>query len=145
MLTNPFWKDVFKSYSECYINISPKTSQEINKVKIYNTLIKVVGSPIRNKQYLKHGVHLINDVIDKDGSFLTYEQFKSKYGHIVNLFEYNSLLSSIKNYLKRLEICPDLQLLNHLMPLPLSILLNSLKGCRQIYDRIIHTNKTFIL
>ena len=28
------------------------------------------------------------------------------------------------------------------MPLPLSILLKSTKGCRQIYDRIIHTNKS---
>ena len=104
--------------------------------------IKVGGSFIRNKKYLKNGIYFINDIIDKNGYFLTYEQFKNKYDNIANFLEYTSLISSIKEYIKRLKIDPDVQLLEPIMPLALSILLQSKKGCRPVYARLVHTNST---
>ena len=140
-IDNPFWKEVFKAYYDCCIGITPSNSTEINKVNIlYNMNIKVGGSFVRNKKYLESGIYFINDILDKYGSFLTFEQFKNKYNNIVNFLEYNSLISSIKEYINHLKIDPGVKLIEPNIPLPLSILIKSKKGCRHVYDRLVHTN-----
>lgn len=54
-LDNPFWKDA--AYSECCIDISPKTSQEINKINIlYNNNIRIGGYSLRIKLFTKHAL-----------------------------------------------------------------------------------------
>ena len=83
----------------------------------------------------------MNDIIDKDGSFLSFGHCKQKYGDIVNFLEFSCLVSSIKKYLKLLNISADTKQQEPNISLPLSILLKSKKGCRHIYDKIIYADK----
>ena len=139
---NPFWKEVLESYARCCLSITPSKPHEINNVNIlYNKNIKVGGSSIKNKQFLKHGIHVINDIIDKEGSFLSFEQFKQKYGDIVNFLEFSSVIASTRKYINHLNISTDTKHPDPNISLSIATLLKSKKGCRHIYDRIIYADK----
>ena len=45
---------------------------------------------------LKNGVSIINDLLDENGSFLSYEDFKIKYQLQCHFLDYHSILNAIK-------------------------------------------------
>ena len=60
---------------------------------------------------------------------MSFQNIFDKYGNITHFLEYASLISSLNEYL-----------VEPLLPLPISVLLSTNKGCRSIYDRIIGKN-----
>jgi hypothetical protein len=47
------------------------------------------------KDWFEKGVRSINDLINEDGIYLTLDQFQGKKQIVVNVFNYNSIVSAI--------------------------------------------------
>ena len=141
LISNPFWRDVYSAYSFFLGKLIPKNQKEAKCVYLFgNNNIKIGGKPIYKHKFIKKNIYTINDLLKNEG-FLTFTEFTHKFGSITNFLEYGSIISATKAYLKRITI-QDIgrRLEEPLLPLSLSILLKTKKGCRHIYDKMMHNN-----
>ena len=141
---NPFWKDVYMSYYNFCSTISSKDAKEIKREYIFfNKKITAGGKTLFRRRFLDRGIYTINDVVKSDGTFLSFQNMIDTYGNITNFLDYASIISSIKAYIKNMNINLGTSKLDEpMMPLPLSILLQAKKGCRIIYDRLFDNKRT---
>ncbi len=97
-----FWKDVF--YSWCLYNFKiPDTRAEIeNQVIWYNSLLKI-GRKMQVFPNAKNaGIMYIKDIINGDGTLLSYNEIVGRYGNCMTIMEYNSVKSCIPQDWKRI-------------------------------------------
>ena len=52
------------------------------------------------KKWVKKGIYYIQDILNENGKFLTYEEFKCRYSLQVNFLHYFQILASIPVGLK---------------------------------------------
>jgi hypothetical protein len=62
----------------------------------FNNKIMIGNKSIFYKDWFEKGVRSINDLINEDGIYLTLDQFQEKNQIVVNLFNYNSIVSAIR-------------------------------------------------
>ena len=62
----------------------------------FNNKIMIGNKSIFYKDWFEKGVRSINDLINEDGTYLTLDQFQGKKQIVVNLFNYNSIVSAIR-------------------------------------------------
>lgn len=94
---NPFWADVLKVWGSLPRE-SPTTAREILSESIwYNNMIKKQGQPIFYPVWFSKGVKFVNDLVDENGSLLSYGNFQQKYDIQISFIEYNGLIGIIPN------------------------------------------------
>ncbi|XP_062599221.1 uncharacterized protein LOC134260692 [Saccostrea cucullata] len=99
-LKNKFWIDVFKSW------IILQNHEIVSEVAgdsplFYNPMIRIGGKPFYNKQMFNNNIRRVNDIINEDGSFLSFESFCNTYPMIkMNFLEYSSIIHAIKSWIK---------------------------------------------
>ena len=93
-IRNPFWKDVCNAYNHLLTNYCNVPScQPLWK----SCLIKINNSSVYYKQWYDKGVRFVNDLLDNNGSFLSFDEFQTKYNITTNFIQYYGLCRSIKD------------------------------------------------
>ena len=91
--TNPFWKDVFLAYSSLQsVTCMNTPCQPLWK----NSLICIDNKSILYNSWYKNGIMFINDLLNDDGGFLTFDAFKLKWEVNVNFLQYFGMCEAIK-------------------------------------------------
>ncbi|XP_035670376.1 uncharacterized protein LOC118411954 [Branchiostoma floridae] len=100
---NPFFKDVLKAWLSFQFK-PPETLKEIQAQLLWcNSSIVIENTPIIWEKPLKHGIYYINDLLDTNGRFLSYNGLLAKFGTAFDKLEYNQILSAIpRNWKKKL-------------------------------------------
>ena len=97
---NLFWKDVLTyltSFVKKYKYFS-KTEAK-NSSFLYNSKIKIGRSEIKDRILKEKNIFLINQFMNED-RFQTYREFKHQYNIKINMLRFNSIVSSVKSYIK---------------------------------------------
>ena len=99
---NPFWEDVFKAWS--YINIQEEDIFFQKECIFHNKYIKINNKSIFFQDWYIKGITHINDILDEQGIFYSWDFFSEKFDIQNQSFRYLSLLHSIpKNWKKRIK------------------------------------------
>ena len=101
---NPFWKDVFKYYSDFRDQLKIKCNEDIMSICIW--LNKNVGTEsILFLDWLKVGIHSIGDILNSQGILLSMNDIQQRYNFRINFLNYytlkrklNLLSKNIKNH-----------------------------------------------
>ena len=144
---NPFWKDVFQALHHLFTsfkNVQSLTFHDfLNEPIWYNDGILINRKPIFYRRLYSAGVHIVNDLLDEDGKFLSFDEFSRRIPGTLNFIEYNGLLISIRQFkLHRYPNVPALErrLSAPTIPYVLTVIMKSKRGCRDIYEKIIQNN-----
>ena len=140
---NPFWKNALQHYSLFIQKIIPKTSSELHSIPIwYNENIKAGDKHLFKQNYYEKGILLINDIVNINGDFLSYNDFQQIYNVKTHFLEYASILSSVKFYSKHFTFKDD-KAKNHTpdQPIQIKLINENRKGCKHIYNRLQSTNE----
>lgn len=105
--SNVFWKDVFQSY----LTIFQASDNIIFKQKFfsmpvwYNTNICVGNKTIYVKLWYEHGVKIVSDFLNNDGTFLSQHDFEKQFS-LTNIctMQFNSVISAISKFLKTMSV-----------------------------------------
>ncbi len=79
------------------------------------------------------GISYINDVVDENGKFLSYDNIKQKFGISEDVMKYNSIISALKQASKH-HISGDYKMEQPFVPSFVKILLKSTKGTHDMYS-----------
>ena len=91
---NPFWKDVFSIYSK----LQTKTIYNIACQPLWkNNFIQIDNACLFYKSWYKKGLIVINDLLENDGTFLSFNSFMIKYNVKVNFLQYFGICEAIKS------------------------------------------------
>ena len=130
---NPFWKDVFESWSE-YVRNSLDSLEEnyvCHQPIWYNH--KIHFRFIRN--WYKQGILNVNDLYDAEGRLYTLEELKQIFNISGTFIEYNALIKAIPKRWKEIihqKLCE--KLIYPSQPKWIAKLLECKKGCRSVYN-----------
>ena len=97
---NLFWFDVIKHYRRAYSLCKADTADDfLSECIQFNTHIKKGNTYFNLESWLPQGIRKIGDLLDEDGNYFTFEQFKLYYpGLRTDRKEYVQVLNSIKGY-----------------------------------------------
>ena len=113
-----------------------------------NSLILVDNGPVCYPHWKRKGVIFVNDLLEQDGSFLTFDRFIDIFHIATNFLEYYGIIAAIKSTWRRFLINLGHKFDNPINSFVNIILCNDSLKCRSIYDKIINSrdtdNKTFL-
>ena len=139
---NSFWKDVFLSYKRFTNCVPYEEEQEVQAEPLfYNDKFKVGNIYFHYKDWSNKNIYFVKDLLDDNGTFLSYREFCEKYEFSVNFLQYMGCIGTIKKYLTENNIHITTKM-NLITPKPLQIISQSKKGSRIFYD--IMLEKVFI-
>ena len=69
-----------------------------------NQDITIEGKSLFWRRWAKNGIYYIQDIVNENGKFLTFEEFNQKYNMSVNFFNFFQILTSIPPNLKSKEV-----------------------------------------
>jgi hypothetical protein len=138
-LNNEFWKDVWNGFTSLSLTALPKSWEEFLSLPIwFNQMFKIAGRSFCDKKYLEKGIVFINDLMDRNGRFLTFEDFKNKYSVQTNFLQFNNIIHSLRSFLDSLNIVHKaVKLTEPIQPFLAKFLNKTKKGCRIIYDSML--------
>lgn len=138
-ISNPFWSEVFQSWSAIYKVDKSKTPS--HEPLWYNPKITVGGNSVLYKNYQNSQVIFINDLISEDGSFLSYDYIRNSLKVKTNFLEYTGLKKAIS---KNQEFTQN-QLIKYaspFIPSTISIFFKNKKGCKDMYKTLVKSKLT---
>ena len=102
---NPFWTNVFQAYHNLYDCTELDIAEDVLIEPLFlNPKLKINGNVFNFIPWSNKQITSIKDLIKEDGSFLTIQEFNTKYNINVRALEYLGCVSSIKAYLKKRKI-----------------------------------------
>ena len=142
---NHFWKDVFGALDSFNSCITEQTLDNfLNEPVWYNSDIRVNNRCIFNRRMFESGVRIINDLIDENGKFISFEQYIANTSVNINFLEYNSLLMAIRQ-LKTKKYSDlaafDSNIQTPTVPNMIKDIIKVQNGCRHIYQKYIKNNE----
>ena len=142
-IENKFWKDVIDSFNLFLKQTNPTTWSELLRVPIWqNCMIKVGGSAVFYKNWIENGNILINDLLDVTGELINYNTFRKQFSISTNVLQFEGLIRSIRKYISTFNFDPfQFRQDNPTCPFPLSCILKTKKGCRNLYDKLVIKDK----
>ena len=128
---------------QSFININKvkdsKQEQVLKSPLFYNENIKIGGSYIYYSSWFQIGIRYINDLINDNGEFYTYEEFKDITGIHPNTLVYHGTIRAIKSYLKEIKVSITHKETSPFIPSYVSSLIQH-NGSKVTYD-ILNENK----
>ena len=91
---NPFWKNIIEIWAELNKDNYEDTDY-LSRPIWYNPNIKIGNNFIFWNNISEAGVNFINDLIDEDGEFLSYEEFVNAYNIRIDFLNYAALIHAI--------------------------------------------------
>lgn len=105
--SNNFWKDVLHSWLKVLrtIDYSLSTTNVCAMPIWYNTNICVGNKTIYVKLWYEHGVKIVSDFLNNDGTFLSQHDFEKQFS-LTNIFtmQFNSVISAISKFFKTMSV-----------------------------------------
>jgi exonuclease III len=103
--SNLFWRDVFQSYLEFYNKVDIDSPELVLLEPLFcNDKFKIDGSVFDFKTWAEAGIFAVKDLVQENGKFYSYENFKLKFQIQVPLLKYYGCISSIRKYLRKTGI-----------------------------------------
>lgn len=140
--SNLFWKDVLYSWGivQNKAKLSERENLELHNIW-YNNDIVIGEKTLFYKNYWKAGIMYINDILDKNGKFLHFEDFKKTFEIKTNFLEYSTLIKAIKLFVFRYggnNISSKAS--QPFIPQNIKVLMSYKSGCKQIYKILCKCN-----
>ena len=133
---NPFWKDVFSIFSKLQrIAVNNVSCQPLWK----NNYIQVNNECVFYKSWYDKGITVVNDLLEDDGTFLTFNSFKQKYDLNVNFLQYFGMREAIKKGYDKRNAFEKMD--QPLRPDIISLISKYKKGCSHIYSTFLARDK----
>ena len=145
-IKNSFWKDVLYSWVLLQQKQILTSTEDIQGLNIwYNSKILKDNKPFSYNNYIRKGIIFINDLLDDEGNFLTFQIFREKYDIKTNFLNYASLVKAVKAFLNSLDNINNktfITLQTPILPFKIKIFLNKSVGNKAIYNLL--NNKKII-
>ena len=93
--------DYFKELRQVPVN---QDSYESDLLLWNNQNITIEGKLLFWKRWAENRIYYIQDILNENGKFLTFEEFNRKYNMSVNFFNFFQILTSIPPNLKSKEV-----------------------------------------
>ena len=91
-IKNLFWKDVLLSFEELQTKYKNDSSEYFLKTPLFhNSCLKIGGVPIFYKRWFLKGIYYINDLYNKDGIPMTYNEFIGMLDIKTNFLEFQGI------------------------------------------------------
>ena len=105
----PFYRNILSVWQELHSK-TPHNIKEMKEEILWNNrFIKIGGRSIFYKAWTSKGIQKLNDLLDSNGLFFSFENFKSKYGVRGTFLDYAGLLAAIpKNWKNAILDCNQL-------------------------------------
>lgn len=147
-ISNPFWKDVLRSWACFCEEIKIESVCQILNSPIWNNTNMVRGQTFYIKDWFEKGIRQISDLLDNQGNFYDFETFKTIFNIRGTFLEYNALLTKIpeewKIQIRENRITYILSSFEVRCNIYVKYLIKDKKGCRRFYDIMTKTNETTI-
>ena len=104
-----FWREVLEAWCIYNFHTPVSTQQVLTQNLWFNSFIKVQNMVIFYRNWYEGGITTIVDLLNENGSLMTYEQFSDKYTDVtVNRLTYYGVLSAIPRHWKQLLLDRDI-------------------------------------
>jgi len=90
-----FWQDIINVWADINDNNHTAPENALIQHLWYNPKIKVASKQVVRKNWCKKGVFFINDLMERDGGFMTLEGFNNKYNLNVNFIDFHGLINAL--------------------------------------------------
>jgi len=94
-----FYRDVLNAWEEI-IMYTPTTTKIDNEILWNNHFITIGGKSIFYQQWYNAGVKNLSDILDEEGNFLSFPEFRKKYKIKTNFLRYFGLCNATPKYWK---------------------------------------------
>ena len=134
-ISNVFWKDVLKAVSTMLKLSKPNSLEDFLLTQIHeNSLIKIGGKAIFLKNWYQKGIYYINDLLNKNAEFYTFQEFLKTFNIKTNFLQYTGIIGAIKTLAKKLQMNIHKKLPSPVQPQVVKILTKNSKGCGDFYN-----------
>ena len=131
---NVFWKDVLQSFINMNKVVELEPEQVLKSPLFYNDNIKIGETYIYHSSWFQKGIRYINDLLNVNGEFYTYEQFKDITGINSNTLLYHGTIRAVKSYFKEIKVNITHKEKAPFIPSHISPLLQQRSCSKVIYD-----------
>ena len=128
---NPFWKEVLLAWSdlvELFIdNIACQPLWNNPRIKMNDKVMYLRSWSVK-------GIRFVNDILEVDGSFLSYFDFQHRFGIQTNFLQYYGLCNAIRSGFKKsthVHVIP--KAVEPIIPEALNLIVKTKSGCSHIY------------
>ena len=102
-IEDPFTKELIETWS--LLNFKKQLSNFGITPILYNSLIRIDNKPIHYRNWSTAGIYFVNDLLEEDSQFLTFDTFKKKFAIKAHFLQYHGVICAISN-IKRKNHCP---------------------------------------
>ena len=137
-IKNNFWIDTFSAFQTIQDKTEIQSWYDLISQPIWNNnKIKVGNKTIFYKKWFKNNIVYISDLLDENGSFLSFENLQKIYKIKTNFLIYASLQNSIKSILASQKIIMQTDNPKPFIPFNIKIFCTNKKGTKHIYNTLI--------
>ena len=140
-VTNPFWKDVLMAVKNILDKYPDYYSNYLKIPLWYYPNVTVGRKPVYYENWFKNGIFYINDLVNQDLEFMSYDQFLQQTHVNTTFLHFHGLISSLKALKQKLkETCNFTEFEQAFIPMNLKIFLEKPKGTEKMYSLLIENN-----
>ena len=139
---NAFWKSVFSAWKDFTVLLKPPKNEDVLSSSIWhNEMIKVGHRCILYKEWFRHGILYVNDLLTSEGEFLSADEIYKKYDVRINFLHLHGIKKAIRN-----SYSDFLDQTYNSLALPfqgfnVKTVLMDPKGCKRFYNILLTNNK----
>jgi hypothetical protein len=100
-ITNKFWREVLEAWSIYNYDDTVDNTDVTLQTIWFNSSIKVGHNTIFYKEWYRKGIKIIDDLLDENKQFLTFQQFVNKYNVNTDFVTYYGIIQAIPGQWKR--------------------------------------------
>ena len=139
---NTFWKSVFSAWKDFVLVLNPNNREEVLRSSIWhNAKIKVGNKSVLYKTWYDHGILYINDLLTKEGEFISVDDMYRKYGVRTNFLRLLGLRKAIENSFSNMLGQSKNVLQLPFQSLHVKTVRLDTKGCKRFYNIFQSGNK----
>ena len=107
-----FYNEILKYFSDLKALYNSNLTSNRDIILFNNKEILIGRKPLFNKEWFAKGIRTINDLLDNDGKFLSFESFQNKFGFTrTNFLQFYQVIHAIpKNLVSKAlttKLCPS--------------------------------------
>ena len=141
-IDNKFWYDTFSAWIKFSEKIRIDSWRQFLLQPIwFNNFVKVGGRCIFYKKWFEKGIYYINDLVDTNGEFLSFDNIINVQQVSTNFLQVQGLLRTLTQIKNKINFDnTNYKLTLPQKPLSLELLTRDAKGCQRIYRILTNNN-----
>ena len=140
---NYFWCDVFNAYCTMGAKVKHFSAEEIGSEPLFcNSNILVGTKTIFYSEWIEKDVYCIKNLLDRNGRFLSHENFVNKYKIKVNFLTFSGCVNAVKIYLHQNKILTEnCNFINYNTGKVIRLICKQSNGAKMFYDELINDDR----